>query len=242
MERFRLRDLDFALPRAALRGGLAVALSSGRYEQNEAEALLAHLQPGDRYLDLGAGMGFLCCLAARVLGPAQVTGVEAGPETLALARANLALNGFDAVELRHGAVVAHSDGAAVDFGPDGAAVDFGSDGAAVDFGMRPAFWASALKGAADWPENARVVRVPALPIAELLAQLRPTIISCDIEGAELEVLAQPLPPDLRLLVVEIHPALYGGAGTGQLFAALAAQGFVYEPRGSRGAVVVFARP
>jgi len=221
MPSFSLRDLTLTLPEAALRGGLEQALSSGRYEGQEADAILRHLRPGDRFLDLGAGIGFLCALAARVVGGESVTGVEAGPETAAQARANLAANGFPATRILHGAVT------------DGATEE-------VEFGQRPAFWASALKTGEDWPVNARVLRVPALPIGSLLAEARPTVLSCDIEGAELEVLAQPL-PGVRLVVAEIHPAVYGAGGTRRLFDALSAQGFAYLPEGSRGAVVVFGR-
>lgn len=221
MPEFSLRGLTLTLPDTALRGGLEQALASGRYEGQEADAILRHLRPGDRFLDLGAGIGFLCALAARVVGEAAVTGVEAGPETAALARANLAANGFPGVRLLHGAVTAGAAGE-------------------VEFGQRSAFWASSLKGAQDWPANARILRVPALPIGPLLAEARPTVLSCDIEGAELEVLAQPL-PGVRLVVAEIHPAVYGPEGTRYLFDALSAQGFAYLPDGSRGATVVFGR-
>lgn len=222
MPEFSLRGLTLTLPGTALRGGLEQALASGRYEGQEADAILRHLRPGDRFLDLGAGIGFLCALAARVVGEDAVTGVEAGPETATLARANLAANGFPGARLLQGAVTARAEGE-------------------VEFGQRPAFWASALKGAQDWPANARILRVPARPIGPLLAETRPTVLSCDIEGAELEVLAQPL-PGVRLVVAEIHPAVYGPDGTRQLFDALSAQGFAYLPEGSRGATVVFGRP
>lgn len=221
MPDFSLRGLTLSLPQSALRGGLEQALSSGRYEGQEADALLRHLTPEDRVLDLGAGIGFLCALAARVVGESAVTGVEAGPETAGLARANLAANGFPGARILQGAVTATETGE-------------------VEFGQRPAFWASALKGADDWPANARLLRVPALPIGPLLAQVLPTVVCCDIEGAERAVLAQPL-PGVRLVVVEIHPAAYGTSGTKELFDALSAQGFAYVPEGSRGATVVFGR-
>jgi FkbM family methyltransferase len=221
MRSFLLRGLTLSLPGSALRGNLERSLTSGRYENHEADAILAHLVPGDRFLDLGAGLGYLCALAARVLGAEAVAGVEAGPKTIELARVNLAANGFGGVQLIHGAVTAEVGGE-------------------VEFGQRPAFWASALKGSEGWPENAKVIRVPALPITSLLARLQPTVMCCDIEGAELEVLTQPL-PGVRLLVVEFHPALYGEAGVGRVRAALAAQDFQPEAKGSRADTVVFRR-
>ena len=222
MASFTLRDIILDLPDSALRGTLPQALASGRYENTEADAIERHLTQGDRFLDLGAGAGYLCCLAARILGAGAVTGVEAGPETAAMAQANLARNGFASAVL-HGAVVSAAH-----------------VGDTVAFGLRPAFWASALKGDQDWPQNAAVTEVPALRLPVLLAAHRPTVLSCDIEGAELEVLAGDL-PGVRLIVTEIHPATYGLAGTKRLFDALSAQGFAFTPHGSRGATVVFER-
>ena len=145
MRAFTLRGLTLNLPEAALKGNLERALSSGRYENHEADALMRHLRPGDRMLDLGAGLGFLCALAAGVLGEDSVLGVEAGPETVKLARRNLAVNGFPGVKVLRGAVVASGEGE-------------------VEFGLRPAFWASSLRGPEGWPENAEVIRVPARPL------------------------------------------------------------------------------
>ncbi len=227
IRQFTLRGLSLRLPQSALRGGLAQALESGRYEKNEADAVERHLREGDRFVDFGAGIGFLCALAARLLGTESVTGVEAGPSTIAFARDNLTLNGFGAVELIHGAVTG--------------AVTEGMTEKRVEFGLRRAFWASGLKTGEAWPEQAEVTLVPALPAAALLAELRPTVLSCDIEGAEREVLAADLPDSLRLIITEIHPGLYGPAGTREIFDALSARGFAYEPEGSRGATVVFRR-
>jgi FkbM family methyltransferase len=221
MPRYTLRGLTLTLPDAALRGGLERAFTTGRYEHQEADAILAHLRPGDRFMDLGAGIGFLCALAARVLGADAVTGVEPAPDTLALARETLAANGFGGVRLVHGAVTGGATGE-------------------VEFGQRPAFWASALQGSGGWPPNSRVIRVPAHPLADLLAEHRPTVLCCDIEGAELEVLTTDL-GGVRLLVVELHPGLYGPEGVARIRQTLVAQGFEPAPEGTKGATVVYRR-
>lgn len=221
MRSFTLRGLTLFLPEAALKGNLERALSSGRYENHEADALLLHLRSGDRVLDLGAGLGFICALAAGVLGEDAVMGVEAGPETVKLARRNLAANGFDGVKVLKGAVVGKGEGQ-------------------VEFGQRPAFWASALEGPDGWPENAEVIRVSARPLGKLLAKFAPTVISCDIEGGELGVLTEPL-PGVRLVVVETHPQVYGPGGVAQIVAALRAQGFE-EAEGAKKDTLVFRRP
>lgn len=220
MRAFTLRGLTLFLPDAALKGNLERALSSGRYENHEADALMRHLRPGDRLLDLGAGLGFICALAAGVLGEDAVIGVEAGPETVKLARRNLAANGFPGVKVLKGAVV-------------------GTGGGEVAFGQRPAFWASALEGPEGWPENAEVIRVPARPLGKLLERFAPTVICCDIEGGELEVLVQPL-PGVRLVVVETHPQVYGPDGVRTIIRALTSQGFG-EAEGAQKDTLVFRR-
>ena len=221
MRSFTLRGLTLYVPDAALKGNLERSLSAGRYENHEADALMLHLRPGDRMLDLGAGLGFICALAAGVLGEDAVMGVEAGPETVKLARRNLAANGFPGVKVLKGAVVGAGEGE-------------------VEFGQRPAFWASALRGPEGWPENAEVIRVPARPLGKLLARFAPTVISCDIEGGELEVLTEPL-PGVRLVVVETHPLVYGAEGVARIEAALGAQGFVVA-EGAKKDTLVFIRP
>lgn len=221
---FTIRGIRLSLPEASFSGRLAEALEAGRYENTEAAALMKHLRADDRFVDFGAGIGFLCALAAGVVGADRVTGVEAGETTIALARNTMDQNGFSGARLIHGAVV----------GP-------ARPGDVVEFGLRGNFWSSGLKKGESWPRGTEVMTVPALAAGPLLAELAPTVLSCDIEGAELEVLAVDLPPSLRLIVTEIHPGTYGPEGTGRIFEALARQGFVYEPDGSRGATVVFRR-
>ena len=225
MPDYQLRGLTFFLPLHALRGALDEALSTGRYEDHGADALVAHLNPGDRFLDLGAGLGFLCCLAARILGDTAVAGIEAGPEAISFASRNLVANGFAGVRLFEGAVI-------------GVPAE-GSD-LEVEFGTRPAFWASALKWPSGWPANARVIWVPAWPISTLLAEFGPTVVCCGIEGGEYDVLLQPL-PGVRLLIVKFHAAAYGDEGVDRISEALMAQGFEPDPKGSRGTTVVFSR-
>ncbi len=221
MPKITLRGLTLTVPETALKGGLGRALASGRYEHQEANAILAHLRPGDRFMDLGAGIGFLCALAAGVVGGSAVTGVEAAPGTLALARRNLDANGFPDARLESGAVTGGATGM-------------------VEFGQRPAFWASALRGPSAWSPHASVIEVPALPLADLLATHCPTLICCDIEGAELAALATPM-TGVRLVVVEVHPTLYGPEGVAEVCSQLEAQGFQPEGLGTKGATLVYRR-
>ncbi|NLF75766.1 MAG: methyltransferase domain-containing protein, partial [Chloroflexi bacterium] len=64
---------------------------------------IAGLKKGEVVLDLGAGGGFDCFLAARQVGPrGRVIGVDMTPEMIAKARANTRKGGFKNVEFRLG--------------------------------------------------------------------------------------------------------------------------------------------
>ncbi len=68
---------------------------------------LASLAPGETVLDLGAGAGFDCFLAAERVGPAgTVIGVDMTPEMVEKARANALKGGFANVEFRLGEIEA----------------------------------------------------------------------------------------------------------------------------------------
>jgi SAM-dependent methyltransferase len=66
---------------------------------------IAGLRPGEVVVDLGAGGGFDCFLAARAVGPqGRVIGVDMSADMIALARANAAKQAIGNVELRLGEI------------------------------------------------------------------------------------------------------------------------------------------
>jgi len=66
---------------------------------------LASLQSGETVLDLGAGAGFDCFLAARAVGPkGRVIGVDMTPEMVEKARENAKRGGYENVEFRLGEI------------------------------------------------------------------------------------------------------------------------------------------
>jgi SAM-dependent methyltransferase len=68
---------------------------------------IAALTPGETVLDLGAGAGFDCFLAARQVGPeGRVIGVDMTPDMLAKAKENAEKLGAKNVEFREGTIEA----------------------------------------------------------------------------------------------------------------------------------------
>lgn len=223
MPEFTLKDVTLTIPQSCLNDALTEALRSGRYEHSEAAALERHLQPGDRVLDLGAGAGYLSCLAARVVGADRVTAVEANPDMIAAIRTNLDANGASATRLIHAAVVPDDHTAPT-----------------VAFRRSAAFWAARLAEDGAVRDH-RVADVPALHLSSLLAEVLPSVVVMDVEGAELPLVRQPWPDHVRLLVMEIHTGRYGPRGVQAIFDGLSASGMTYMPWGSRGETLVFQR-
>ncbi len=224
MAQFTLRGITLRIPDRQLSPPLRAALEEGRYEGGESAALLRHLEPGDRVLDLGAGAGYVAALAARVVGGENVTAVEAAPEMLPVLRRNLNLNEAGDAEVLHGAVVAD---------------DFPDE--VVRFEVARAFWASRIGGGEGGGKGAKTVEVPALRFGELVRRVQPSVVVMDIEGGELDICQVDWPGCVRLLIMEIHTGRYPPRAVKALFDGLSRNGFTYMPWGTRGEVVVQQR-
>lgn len=86
-----------AVPEGAVRllmnPGLTFGTGSHASTQLCLEGVEAHVQPGDRVLDLGCGSGILAIAALR-LGASHATGVDIDPKAVDVAYENAALNGI----------------------------------------------------------------------------------------------------------------------------------------------------
>lgn len=197
-------------------------LRNGRYEGGEAAALRRVLRAGDRVLELGAGLGLLSTLAAQVPGVERVTAIEANPALIPLIRETHRLNGVTTVDLRNGI----------------AAAEPGRD---VPFYLRADFWASSAEPASR--PFLRQVGLPRFALPELIAEVDPTVIVCDIEGGERGLFDTADLSAVRALVIELHPKVYGEDGAEAIVAVLAGKGL--EPEGgarTASSVQLFLRP
>ncbi|MGB0912206.1 MAG: FkbM family methyltransferase [Phaeobacter italicus] len=106
------------------------------------------------------------------------------------------------------------------------------------FYVRENFLASSLSAMEDEPHQEEV-EVPALDMNAVIADLKPSVLICDIEGAEADLLPQMDLSGLRAVLIETHPQWIGKEGIRRLFACLDAAGLVFYPRWSHGKVAVF---
>ena len=180
-------------------------MRNSRYEGGECATLRRVLRPGDRVLELGAGVGLISTVAAQVPGVERVVSVEANPDLLPLIAETHRLNGVTTVDLRNGVIA-----------PE--------DGGTSAFYLRADFWASSMEPASR--PYARVVEVARIGLSPLLAEVHPTVIVCDIEGGELGLFDAADLSGVRQIVLELHPKVYGEEGLARIAGVLAAKGLV----------------
>ncbi|MDO5622375.1 MAG: FkbM family methyltransferase [Paracoccus sp. (in: a-proteobacteria)] len=220
-ETFAIDGATLEIPCDQLNDHLRERLESGVYERLERKLLAENLRPGDRVLDLGAGAGLVSIIAGRIVGPANLTSVEANPQMIRPLRRNLRRNLPAMPRVIAGAVVADDYAEKV-----------------VQLRMAEAFWASSV--AQSGPEE-RMVDIPAKRFSRLLKTSGATVVSMDVEGIEKDLLTQPLPDTLRLVVAELHPRIYGQITFHRILSAMERSGWriLNERRGTE--VLAFLR-
>lgn len=207
-EEIRLHGVAVPLTPGVVHDKIAEHLRSGRYEQFEIAGLQSQLRPGDRVLDLGACHGLTSCFAARTPGVRAVLAVEASPRVLPHLRDTFARNGV-CVDLRHGMVVP------------------GPGGGSATFYLRDKNWNSSAWGRQD--VHAEPVSVPTIGFDALMHEFQPTVLSCDIEGGEYDILRSARLDGLRAVIIEWHPKRVGEAAHAEAVARLRAVGFSRVP-------------
>ncbi len=183
-------------------------MRNNRYEGGEAATLRRVLRPGDRVLELGAGVGLLSSISAGIDGVEQVVAIEANPDLIPLIRETHRLNGITNVDLRNGIAAT-------------------TNGDHVSFYLRTDFWSSSME-----PHSrpyAREVSLQSFGIGNLIAELQPTVIVCDIEGGEDGLFDAVDLSCVRAVVIELHPKVYGAAQRDRILAILAAKGLHLAP-------------
>lgn len=169
-------------------------INAARYEGQEIKGALHVVRPQDRVLEVGAGIGVVGGVIAKNAQPERLLSFEANPE---LVPAILALHRLNGLETR--AQVRNQ----VLFAGEGRPETMG-------FHLHKSFLGSSLLG--DTVPAGRRVEVPTVDVAEVMAELRPTVLIMDIEGGELALLeAMDLAP-FRAVVIEFHPGVYGVPG------------------------------
>lgn len=196
------------------------AMLSGRFEAEESAQIPAIVRPGDRVLEIGAGIGFISTLLSRQQRVARVIAVEANPQLMGYMERLHRMNRVRKVQ-RINTVLTNEPRAQ------------------ATFYLRRDFWmGSLMPGPNPYLDS---VEVPTTNLDAFLRAEAIDLIVCDVEGAEAMLFEDADLSGVDRLFVELHDHVTGLSGVARLFAALARQGFAYDPRHSTGSVVLFQK-
>lgn len=199
---------------------IRAAIEEGRFEDREARFLADIVRPGDSVLEIGAGIGVISTLVARLPAVRRTIAVEANPHLIPFMDRLHALNRIDTVD-RVNAVFANDDRTEQ-----------------VVY-LREDFWMTSIS-----PEPEAFVSTVTVPVFRLdpfLAQERIDLLICDIEGGEVDLLSRAELPHVDRILVEVHDHLTGLRGVRRMISALLDKGFGLDPRYSVNSVMLFRR-
>jgi FkbM family methyltransferase len=195
--------------------GVVRSLYGESYEDMEAELVRRTIKPGDRVLEMGAGIGFISLLCARICGADAVLSYEANPDNERYIRRNFELNNLV---------------------PQVRARAMSVAGGEVTLFVEPNFLSTGLISRG----NGRKTAVPCDAIADVIREFRPNTLVMDVEGAEIDLLpAAPL-EGVTKIILETHARVVGAPAIRDLDAYVQSQGFVLAG-GDNGKVCFYLR-
>ncbi len=195
------------------------ALTGGSYEAKEARSIFKAVKPGDRVLELGSGIGIITSIIAKIPN-VTVWAFEANPSTAALARRVIDANDLNNVVLSQGILTA-------------------GEPCSFRFYVRRDLWMSSMDE--NQGPYERAIELSSSNIDEFIARHDINVLVMDIEGAERDLLKSADLMGVERIFLELHDHLYGLAGIRDMMHALADKGYAYDPRGSQGPCVLFAK-
>jgi len=213
---FFVGDIVIEAPRPPISRGVRKSLRNNEYETAETYLVRHLVRPGNTVLDLGSGLGLTSIAAAKASGNGRVVGYEADPILAALAEKNVRKNGVN-VEIRNKAIA--------------------KEKGACEFHVHRSFPASSL-----FPfKGSKKILIEADASQEVIDEIRPDVIACDIEGLEKEIFVGANLSSVHRLIVEVHPQVIGLLGVLKCFQDLTVSGFSLVESLCSGQVLVFGR-
>ena len=175
----------------------------GRYEFQERRLASRCLNAQDIVLELGGAIGFIGLYCRKVIGVSHHLTVEANPRTIELMKRNYRLNEITPQ-------VVHAAAAAAD--------------GEITLDVSGEFWENSIVSSSSSGEK---IQVPSLSLRSLAGMLPqpPTVLICDIEGAETQLDFSQLPQSVTRIIIELHPSIVGEGSVQTLVAEIHALGF-----------------
>jgi len=209
----RIRGVRIPIDRELYSPKIIQRLYDEGYEREERIALERSLRSSDRVLELGACIGYLSTVAARLIGSDKVTTCEANPALIPMIGRVHDCNDVRPTVL-HGVMTLEA-----------------AESTCAFYSHRDIWSSSLLEPAKGDFER---VAVPTLDWRSELQRLQPTYLLMDIEGGEIDLLESFDCASVERMLIEFHPRKTGQAGVDRVFRHLAKIGFarVHADRGT----------
>ncbi len=176
----------------------------GEYESKEAELVEKKIAADDVVMEVGAGIGFLSALCAKVIGSERVFAYEANPQLIGIIKHVHELN---------------------QVAPTVSNVLLGKGDGECTFWLEKDYWASSLiQGSKD----ATPIRVRQIDLDHEIQRIQPSFMILDIEGGEYEFLRHARLDPIRKIVIEVHPHVLGYTRISEMLGRLFAAGFALD--------------
>jgi FkbM family methyltransferase len=204
--RFKTNVGSLVMPRAVVSQEIFYHLINGDYEYRERELLEEYLTPDDRVIELGAGLGFMANVYGKRSPNQPHLAIEASPVMAELIRANT--NHLGNVEVLNALAMKDSP-------------------QPVPFHIYENFWASSMEPYHLTDPEYRLVKtvqVNTVDIDELIAKRRVTMLICDIEGGEFD-LVRTFDLNVPKILMELHWAEVGISKTISILRRLEERGY-----------------
>jgi FkbM family methyltransferase len=179
------RGIRLPLDHASYTATVLDALYRGSYESHEAAMVTQVLEPDDVVLEFGTGIGYistLCCKKVKSHG--QVHSFEANPLLIPLIQDTYKLNNVAPI-LHHSAI--------------------GKESGIAELFMNADFWLSSTRA----QNGTNKMIVPCTAIDDAIKEIKPSMIVCDIEGAEIGLFDNAPLGDVNKIIIEVHPEVTG---------------------------------
>ena len=196
-----VRGVKVRTARGEIQKTVRSMLFKGTYEAHECDLVERVVLPGDRVLEIGAGIGLVSLVATRLCGEGHVFSYEANPDLEPVIRKNYRLNGWT---------------------PDLTMRAVTSDGRDLPF-----FRSSNVVSSSVVDRNLagdRIV-VESLAINDLIDEHRPSVVIMDVEGSEVDLLSTADLSRVRILIAEMHPHIVGKEKITMLVGDIETRGF-----------------
>jgi len=161
------------------------SLCSGRYELLENDMLKEKLDPSDRVVEFGTGLGVTATVCANICGSESTYSYEPNPELIPLVRKVFDMNNVSPTLCN--AAVAKEPGE-------------------VDLFVNEDFFSTSIYKRENTKSK---VRCQTVGLANVLKDIQPTFVLMDIEGAEYDLIGSEIYSPVRKFLFEKHEGSLG---------------------------------